>query len=85
MSESGFERLAVIGICSGLEVVYDTGSRKLQTLALLVAVDLFGAFALRVAGPFCRLARFHLGFYVLTFPSLGHDNSLTQFVDVARM
>jgi len=77
MREGSFKGLAVIGISGGFEIVHHAGARKLQAFAFLLAVQLVGAFTLAVA--LVGLLGFHLGCYVLTFPTSCHNfNILTH-------
>jgi hypothetical protein len=75
VGQSCFERFAMVGIRGGFQVVHDAGAGELQVFALLLAMDLVGAFALSVSSLWC-LAGFHLGFDVLAFPSPCHDNNI---------
>lgn len=78
MRQCSLERFSMIGICGGLEIVHDALPGKLQPFTLLLALNLLRSFALRSVLFFGRLAGFHLGFDVLTFPTSCHNDILTQ-------
>lgn len=44
MSECSFERLAMIGVGCGLEIVQDARPRELQTFEFLFVAELFRSF-----------------------------------------
>ena len=78
VSESGFERLAMVGVSGGFEIMRNASSGELQVLALLFAAELFRAFGVVAVVPRGFLAGFNLRFYVLAFPSSRHISILTH-------
>jgi hypothetical protein len=78
VGQGGFERLTMIGISGGLQVVEDARAGQLDTLAFLIAESRFGGlfpvFGFCGRGPGC----FHLRFHVLAFPATRHNNSVPQ-------
>jgi hypothetical protein len=79
VSESGFERLAMVGVSGGFEVMRNASSGELQVLAFLFAAKLFRAFGIIAVVPRGFLAGFNLRFHVLAFPSSRHTLILTHF------
>ena len=78
MSESGFERFAVVRVRGGLQVVQNARTRKLKALKFLLAVKLRRGFLALSGVSLGCLAGFDLRLYVFTFPSTCHTYILTQ-------
>jgi hypothetical protein len=79
VSESGFERLAMIGVCCGIQIMRNPDARELQVLALLFTAQLLRALGVVAVMTLGSLAGFDLRFHVFAFPSSRHAGSLTHF------